>query len=259
MADTDLYTPAFKSKVWAFFKLSRKEDSSKERKVYCSKCDEPLNYANGNTSVMKKHLKRKHDCDVDVMAGSSAGSGTSTIVDAFAKQRKLDLKDNRSQQIIKLVANVIVKDMRPLSIVEDQGFTELIQFLEPRFQMVSRKYLSTNVIPKMYASVQAKLMNVISEADAISLTTDGWTSRANENYLTITVHVLNNWEMSSYVLSTEEMPESHTARNLATRLTKALCDWKIASPVEDPRFVTTDNANNIVKGSSLAQSQLCAI
>jgi hypothetical protein len=200
---------------------------------------------------MKKHLKRKHDIDVDqLVSDSKTTGGTPKLKDVFAKQRKLELNDKRSQDIIQIIGNVIVKDMRPISIVEDVGFRELVSFFEPRFTMTSRKYMSSNVIPKMYFKAKKKLSNLVLAADSVSLTADAWTSRANENYLTITAHLLTNWNMSSFVLSTEEMSESHSAKNLADRFLQILNEWKLSSVAEIPIYLTTDNASNIVKGKA---------
>lgn len=50
----------------------------------------------------------------------------------------------------------------------------------------------------------------------VAITTDGWSSRATESYITITSsHIDDNWELKNYVLQTRAMPESHTGMNLS--------------------------------------------
>lgn len=45
----------------------------------------------------------------------------------------------------------------------------------------------------------------------VALTTDGWTSRATESFVTVTsTHVSNDWELKNYTLQTHTLPESHT-------------------------------------------------
>lgn len=45
----------------------------------------------------------------------------------------------------------------------------------------------------------------------IAITTDGWTSRATESYITVTSTLINkNWELENYILQTRTMPENHT-------------------------------------------------
>ena len=88
---------------------------------------------------------------------------------------------------------LICKDLQPIRIVEDAGFKELIEYLEPRYAIVGRKYLTEKALPALYNECCRKLREVIEapENKAMSLTTDAWTSRATANYVTVTLHVLD--------------------------------------------------------------------
>ena len=48
-------------------------------------------------------------------------------------------------------------DFQPFSIVEDTGFTALINHLDPRYDIPSRKYFSTTLIPEMYDQANEKV------------------------------------------------------------------------------------------------------
>lgn len=162
---------------------------------------------------------------------------------------------------------MIVKDQQPISIVEDKGFQELLEHLAPRYQLVSRSHLSNAVIPAIYDDVKSKVLDIIHQTQSVSFTTDGWTSRSNTSYLTVTAHVLDiDWKLHAFVLATNEVGESHTATNLASHLQTVLQDWlheqsvyvkALKSESADPGLpgitptVTTDNAANIVKGMKL--------
>ena len=53
----------------------------------------------------------------------------------------------------------------------------------------------------------------------MALTTDIWTIRATEAYITVTVHfITNDWAMESKVLSTCKIPEHHTGVHVSERL-----------------------------------------
>ncbi|KAK0145655.1 Zinc finger BED domain-containing protein 1 [Merluccius polli] len=83
-------------------------------------------------------------------------------------------------------------------------------------------------------------------AIAITKSTDGWTSRATESYVTVTAHYITaEWEMKSPVLQTRPLYESHTGTNLAQVLTGAVAEWKLERPKNNIP-VTTDNAKNQV-------------
>jgi len=56
----------------------------------------------------------------------------------------------------------------------------------------------------------------------VAVTTDIWTSRVMQAYITATVHFLTDrWKMESKVLQAQEMPERHTGVHISERLLKA--------------------------------------
>ena len=57
----------------------------------------------------------------------------------------------------------------------------------------------------------------------VTMTSDGWTSRATDSYITITAVLVVDWKMVNYVLQTRPMPESHTGLSLSLSLSLSLC------------------------------------
>lgn len=248
MAQTEvhaLYKPELKSPVWQYFKLSKEIKG----KAFCGLCSDVLNYESGNTSSLKKHIERRHNISIKAsLTATNINSNQSqlSIQDSFQLCKPLKINDERSQGIIRRIALMICKDLQPISILEDEGFKELVRYLEPRFKMVSRAYMSSTTLPQLYGEGKSKLELVIKDAEALSLTTDAWTSRATQNFVTVTMHCIFNWELKSYVLSTDGFSLTHTAGNLATHLNDIISKWKL--PDEDCQYVTTDNASNITAG-----------
>jgi len=77
-----------------------------------------------------------------------------------------------------------------------------------------------------------------------AVTCDGWSSRANHSYISVTLHYINNeWELKCFLLEAGEMVEQHTAINLANYLEEVLARWNL--PVAHISAVVTDNASNI--------------
>lgn len=92
----------------------------------------------------------------------------------------------------------------------------------------------------------------MSDTAHVALTTDGWTSRATESFLTVTAHyITSEWEMRSCVLQTRPIYESHTSEHLSEVLTDVVAEWKLER-VNSIILVTTDNAKNIVNAIDLA-------
>ena len=57
----------------------------------------------------------------------------------------------------------------------------------------------------------------------LAITTDIWTSRVTEAYITITAHYISDeWEIESNLLCTCEMVETHTGANIALRIQEVL-------------------------------------
>lgn len=61
----------------------------------------------------------------------------------------------------------------------------------PTYTLPTRKTISSSLVPKLYQSTKEKVLQLISEADALCLTTDGWTSINNESFIAITAHFIN--------------------------------------------------------------------
>ena len=97
----------------------------------------------------------------------------------------------------------------------------------------------------MEREVRACIVEDLRRAQYVSLTTDFWTSLANDSYLGVTAHMVTpNWKLSSYVLQTQEVEESHTAERVAQLLEATAREWEITEKVA---AITTDNAPNMVK------------
>ena len=88
-------------------------------------------------------------------------------------------------------------------------------YFESRYQPISRKYLTENLLATKYREGTTALKTVILNADSTSLTTDSWTSNSTEDFVTtVTLHVLSDWVLSCYVLDTSPLSLAHTAGNL---------------------------------------------
>ncbi|CAG4968107.1 unnamed protein product [Parnassius apollo] len=126
---------------------------------------------------------------------------------------------------------LFILDFQPFSIVEDKGFVEFLHGLNPIYQLRSRKYLSKTLLPSMYEKVLNETkIKITEEATSVCLTTDCWTSKANESYMAITAHC-------------EVLHGHHTAINLAGQLRTCASTWNITGKIT---IVVSDNASNIV-------------
>ena len=187
-----------------------------ERLAICRKCGTEVQSAGGTTNLFS-HLNRRHpDINIETFKGSPFKETavkpvvkTLSIMDAFA--RKYTPGSARPNEITAKIGDFIVKDLRPYSIVDSKSFRAMVKALDPKYTVPSRKHFSETVIPTMYRKVAEEVKKRIKEAEQVAITTDGWTSRATESFITITCSFINDdWQMVNYVLQTRVLSESHT-------------------------------------------------
>lgn len=154
--------------------------------------------------------------------------------------------------INQLVLNVIVKGQRPLSLVEDEAFKDLLSYLEPGYTIPGRKHF-TGAIQAKYSEVRDKLTSQLSAIDYLSITADTWTSIAAQSYLTVTVHyVSQEWLLRSHVLGTLLLEERHTGEHLSEWIVEMLSNFGI-NPSKVVAVVH-DNASNMVSALNKLKS-----
>lgn len=118
--------------------------------------------------------------------------------------------------------------MRPLSLVENSEFKKLCLLLDPRYNVPSRRHFSDKVIPGLYEEVKENTVAKLQLANSVALTTDSWTSRACQSYVTITAHFTDQlWAIQSCVLQIRTLDVSHTGVNIGNALKVALIEWKL--------------------------------
>lgn len=153
----------------------------------------------------------------------------------------------RQRLITDKIAAMICLDLQPYRFVEDRGFRELMKAVEPHYKIPSRKSFSKEIIPKMYSRVVFDVKSELTTAVSLGITTDSWTSRANNRYVSYTAHFLSEeFQPKNYCLNVVNMDDSHTAQHLANSLSHCLSSWT----TEEQQFggikifVVADNAAN---------------
>ena len=194
---------------------------------------------------MKNHLSSHHpSC---LLASESSRSSSVQSLDNFVIQKKCPAE--RSKEITKRIAEMVARDLRPLSIVEGEGFKRLMNYVEPGYTVPSHTHITT-ICRHLYSELKEKLILEIASCKYVALTTDIWTSAVVQGFITLTAHyITDSWELCSKVLLTEEIPERHTGKNISDRLTKAIDDWAISASVISA--CVHDNASNAVNGLEL--------
>ena len=237
------------SRVWEFFEEPEvvSEGGKDVRRVPCKLCEQQLADGGGTTNLLS-HLQAKHPEEykrcTDCLSTKKQTSLTTLV------RKCSPTSPQRAAVITEKIVEFIAKDMRPLSVVDGDGFKQLINCLEPGYKVPSRTHV-TSICHKKFVAVKEQLLTTLSTVQFVAVTTDIWTSRATQAYLTVTAHFITElWEMESKVLLTREMPERHTGVHISERLMKATVEWKISEKVV---AVVRDNAANMVLASQLLE------
>ena len=97
-------------------------------------------------------------------------------MDDFVPKQIFDIKNLRTSKVNQRVMNFIATDNQPFSVVEDQGFIELIAHLQPQYLISSRRSFKETMLPASYEKLKTVLFNESSAADHVSFATDIWTN-----------------------------------------------------------------------------------
>ena len=100
------------------------------------------------------------------------------------------------------------------------------------------------VLPSLYLKVKNTVMPCTAAAEWFAITADCLSSRAHEDYIGVTFHTITReWELQHFVLENQELPEQHTAPNIAEAMKNVLTQWGL--DLSQLAGATIDNAANI--------------
>ncbi|KAM9322088.1 uncharacterized protein KZ484_020324 isoform 2-T2 [Pholidichthys leucotaenia] len=73
---------------------------------------------------------------------------------------------SRKQMLDEALLNFMVKDCQPLSIVESEGFRELVQALQPSYVLPTRKTIK-QMVAKKYKEKRERVKKEVQQAVAV--------------------------------------------------------------------------------------------
>lgn len=261
------------SNVWKYFNKSGDKKLAK-----CLTCGKEYK-TSGNTTNLKDHLLRahpmlqqeieiessrsstitNHECDntsksgttTSTSASTSARSSTKSVESFFQRSIMYSNESKQKNEIDHALALMIAVDYQPFNIVNDVGFKNFVNVLDPRYTLPSKTTIRNKLIGDMYDSIKKKLLSELNNVKFVAITADLWSSRNSEGFLTVTCHYINEeFVLKTAVLSTKPLEGSpnHTAENLASNLKSVFEEWDLLKKII---CIVTDNAYNIVKACEI--------
>lgn len=148
-----------------------------------------------------------------------------------------------------MIMGFIARAGLPFNIVNEPSFKELVQFLNPRANVKSSTTFSKQKLPLLYECVMGTAHKLIAAevpaCDQVAFTTDCWTSRAGDPYITLTLHYINDaFEQRKFVLNFENFQGRHTSKYIGHKLTEMINEIPELAAVKS-KVVVHDAAANM--------------
>ncbi|XP_026097908.1 zinc finger BED domain-containing protein DAYSLEEPER-like isoform X2 [Carassius auratus] len=188
----------------------------------CKACGTRIQAKRTVTSNFVTHLKRKHqamydefvrkkDVKREAMQMCTGPPSGRVISQSGAGMNKFDYSDPRQSLISEAIAKMIIRDLQPAQIVENEGFRELLQLLEPRYIPVPCHYIQQQLLPAYVTQVQLAAKQALKGAESCSVTLDLWSSvghNTSVGFLGVTCHFINtDWHIRSALLACLPLPD----------------------------------------------------
>ncbi|KAL4491924.1 hypothetical protein ABPG72_008345 [Tetrahymena utriculariae] len=234
--------------IWNYYSLTHK---SENQYVICSvqNCGQEIRYHNSPTPLVS-HVNAKHpeqykqyeELNSKLKGMNQAGQ---LLIDDEQFKIKV-LTTLQKEKITIAIAKFIYQDIKTLNTVETQGFVNLIRYLEPRYHIPCQGSLRNEVFPNLYTNMKQQLIFQLSKENGFSFTTDYWSNQNMKQFVTITIHFINNnLEIKNFVLKTLLQDQKHTSE------TKQLVQQALSEYIDFDNLMflgaTADNARNMVK------------
>ena len=162
-------------------------------------------------------------------------------------QNNPNIKNNRDRRFV----GILIKDNRPISICNDEGFTEFIHEFDPNYKLPSDKMIQ-QLLAESYNQIKLVLTKKFSEnIISCSITTDLWTARNRLGYIGVICFFIDkDFTICEAILSIKYVPYPHTGDNICEVLRGILSNWNLTSKV---LTMTTDNGSNMVRAGRLME------
>ncbi|KZS07307.1 Uncharacterized protein APZ42_028993 [Daphnia magna] len=152
----------------------------------------------------------------------------------------------KKEQLDKLVTLMICKDNLPLTILQREGFRNLMAAAVPDYKLPCYERMRDTLIHNLHEEVAAAVKKRLASSPACSVMMDFWSSNAMEGFLGVSCSAVTcDYVPFTAFLALREMPKNHTAAAVFAEYESVIEDWEINKKVNVIRCVT-ENARNMV-------------
>ncbi|KAG0416777.1 hypothetical protein HPB47_006141 [Ixodes persulcatus] len=226
-----------RSVVWKFFDRSCAASSK------CLMCGALLKTPTNTTTPLLSHLQRYLGVRKEYESATSTAEQRNTLKFKEASMMpvfkpRLSSQSVRTRSLTKKIGCFIATGLHNHTVVEEPAFLELMKCAVPEYNVPSRTTFSRTVVPEMYDAARYALHTLLHRVlrkglGCIAITTDGWTPRAGDSYVSVKCHVLSeDFVPYSFVLACRCVRERHTAENQRSLIEGVFEEWGIPPAVQ---------------------------
>ncbi|XP_027155111.1 zinc finger BED domain-containing protein RICESLEEPER 2-like [Coffea eugenioides] len=236
-SETKVSSKSNRSWVWEHYVVVTGTET-KDKKATCKYCEQLIACASKNgTTSLSNHL---HRCKKYPYNSTDKRQKTLEFKPKEGGGKALTTHMFDQEACRRMLARMVIIDELPFKFVEREGFLDFCLVMQPRFEMPSRRTITTDC-HKLFLDEKKSLKAYFETLSSrICLTTDAWTSIQNLNYLCLTAHFIDDkWKLHKKILSFCPIT-SHAGEVIGRTVEKCLLDWKISKVLT----VTVDNASS---------------
>ena len=257
-----------KSNIWNFFKASKDPD-----RASCNTCGQMYSCKSGTTSSLINHLKSKHkEVHQDFLSSCRNKRSAPSPNHQHQKSKQAKLEDcfpvsdkALNEGIDEAIVDFLADSGVAFRVVGLDSFKNLLNVANKRVKVKHPTTYSKKV--KVQAeNIKNDITSIIDatkeDFDCVGFTTDLWTSRSGDPYMSLTVHFIDkDWMLHRFTPFVAPFPANHTGKNIGLGLDAMIeslgladGDWEL--------FSVNDNASNMKLGIKLSmylKQYLCDI
>jgi hypothetical protein len=150
------------------------------------------------------------------------------------------------------MCRLIAREDLPLCFAESDASHEYItRAHNPRFVKSSRQTIARDLIKHNNGRMERLIETLKSSVSSLALTSDIWSGKAKEDYISVVAHYVNsNWGLEKRLLGLRPIEFAHTGSNIAEHISMVVDDYGI---VNNFFAITLDNASSNKTAMSLLQ------
>jgi len=229
--------------------------------LYCKKCHLYMPYRIGNTRNAKEHMLKHHPLDVEAFRKAAAATPNETdpvseTAATVTPQKQRATATHKEKETMKhLCVKWLCTSLRPISAIEDKGLLEMVEYANEtkhKLTLPSRKVVTAAIDEKATIARAILKHKLDEEMQYYCLTTDIWTSRAMESFISLTIHFVDHdFRLHKYLLEVKPFPGSHTGVMIASKIEDIMSDWGLDK--KKLVLILRDNGANVALACRLLQ------